>query len=126
MSLLRELIELINRQPDSNTGMLLGHWYLVQPGLPRRLLNEIVTALGWIFRKQLGFMFPDPKLVTDAAIAMTGATRRPNPTPEALWNAVAIATTANSPATTGQVRPNRTIGSKLMTGAPAEPGERPR
>ncbi len=32
-----------------------------------------LTALGWIFRKQLGFMFPDPKLVTDAAIAMTGA-----------------------------------------------------
>ena len=27
--------------------MLLGHWYLVQPGLPRRLLDEIVTALGW-------------------------------------------------------------------------------
>ncbi|PLX66617.1 MAG: anion transporter [Denitrovibrio sp.] len=32
-----------------------------------------VTALGWIFRKQVGFIFPDPKLVTDAAIAMTGA-----------------------------------------------------
>jgi len=32
-----------------------------------------LTALGWIFRKQLGFLFPDPKLVTDAAIAMTGA-----------------------------------------------------
>lgn len=31
------------------------------------------TALGWIFRPQLGFLFPDPKLVTDAAIAMTGA-----------------------------------------------------
>jgi hypothetical protein len=29
--------------------MLLGHWYLVQPGLPRRLLNEIVSALGWIW-----------------------------------------------------------------------------
>ncbi len=29
--------------------MLLGHWYLVQPGLPRRLLNELVTALGWIW-----------------------------------------------------------------------------
>lgn len=29
--------------------MLLGHWYLVQPGLPRTLLNEIVTALGWIW-----------------------------------------------------------------------------
>jgi hypothetical protein len=25
--------------------MLLGHWYLVQPGLPRKLLNEMVTAL---------------------------------------------------------------------------------
>ena len=32
------------------------------------------TAMGWMFRKQLGGMiFPDPKLVTDAAIAMTGA-----------------------------------------------------
>jgi hypothetical protein len=29
--------------------MLLGHWYLVQPGLPRSLLNEQVTALGWIW-----------------------------------------------------------------------------
>ena len=29
--------------------MLLGHWYLVQPGLPRRLLNEIVGALGWVW-----------------------------------------------------------------------------
>jgi hypothetical protein len=29
--------------------MLLGHWYLVQPGLPRRLLNELVTLLGWIW-----------------------------------------------------------------------------
>ena len=29
--------------------MLLGHWYLVQPGLPRRLLNEIVDAVVWIW-----------------------------------------------------------------------------
>jgi hypothetical protein len=29
--------------------MLLGHWYLTQPGLPRRLLNELVTALGWVW-----------------------------------------------------------------------------
>jgi hypothetical protein len=27
--------------------MLLGHWYLVQPGLPRRHLNDLVRALGW-------------------------------------------------------------------------------
>lgn len=32
-----------------------------------------LTALGWIFRKQLGFMFYDPKMITDAAIAITGA-----------------------------------------------------
>jgi sodium-dependent dicarboxylate transporter 2/3/5 len=32
-----------------------------------------LTALGWIFRKQLGFLFTDPKLITDATIAMTGA-----------------------------------------------------
>ena len=29
--------------------MLLGHWYLTQPGLPRRLLNEIVDALAWVW-----------------------------------------------------------------------------
>jgi hypothetical protein len=29
--------------------MLLGHWYLVQPGLPRRHLNELVGALGVIW-----------------------------------------------------------------------------
>ena len=29
--------------------MLLGHWYLTQPGLPRRLLNELVDALAWVW-----------------------------------------------------------------------------
>ncbi len=29
--------------------MLLGHWYLVQPGLPRRHLNELVRALGVVW-----------------------------------------------------------------------------
>jgi sodium-dependent dicarboxylate transporter 2/3/5 len=31
-----------------------------------------LTALAWIFRQQLGFLFPDPKMVTDAAIGMAG------------------------------------------------------
>lgn len=35
-------------------GMLLGHWYLVQPGLPRKLLNEIVNALGWLWPLEVG------------------------------------------------------------------------
>jgi hypothetical protein len=29
--------------------MLLGHWYLVQPGLPRSLLHEMVDAVGWVW-----------------------------------------------------------------------------
>lgn len=29
--------------------MLLGHWYLVQPGLPRKHLNDLVRALGWVW-----------------------------------------------------------------------------
>lgn len=29
--------------------MLLGHWYLVQPGLPRRLIHELVNALGVVW-----------------------------------------------------------------------------
>jgi hypothetical protein len=29
--------------------MLLGHWYLVQPGLPRKLLNELVRALQFVW-----------------------------------------------------------------------------
>lgn len=35
-------------------GMLLGHWYLVQPGLPRKLLNEMVTALGLLWPLEVG------------------------------------------------------------------------
>ncbi len=29
--------------------MLLGHWYLMQPGLPRKHLNDLVRALGWVW-----------------------------------------------------------------------------
>ena len=35
-------------------GMLLGHWYLVQPGLPRKLLNEMATALMWLWPLEVG------------------------------------------------------------------------
>jgi hypothetical protein len=36
--------------------MLLGHWYLVQPGLPRRLLNALVDAVGWVWPFEIGAM----------------------------------------------------------------------
>ena len=34
--------------------MLLGHWYLVQPGLPRRHINELVHALGVVWPVEVG------------------------------------------------------------------------
>jgi hypothetical protein len=36
--------------------MLLGHWYLVQPGLPRRLLNELVTWVGYVWPAEVVVM----------------------------------------------------------------------
>ena len=36
--------------------MLLGHWYLVQPGLPRSILGEVVTALRWITPFEIAVM----------------------------------------------------------------------
>jgi hypothetical protein len=36
--------------------MLLGHWYLVQPGLPRRHLNELVAALGWVWPAEVAVL----------------------------------------------------------------------
>ena len=36
--------------------MLLGPWYLVQPGLPRSILGELVTALRWITPVEIAVM----------------------------------------------------------------------
>jgi hypothetical protein len=36
--------------------MLLGHWYLVQPGLPRRLLNELVRLVGLVWPLEVAAM----------------------------------------------------------------------
>lgn len=43
--------------------MLLGHWYLVQPGLPRRLLNQIVLAVGWIWPFEVAAMLLPPGMI---------------------------------------------------------------
>ena len=34
--------------------MLLGHWYLVQPGMPRKLLNDLVKVVLWILPFEVG------------------------------------------------------------------------
>jgi sodium-dependent dicarboxylate transporter 2/3/5 len=57
--------ELINKELKDMGSMSKGERWT--------LLVFVLTALGWMFRKKLGFIFPDPKLVTDAAIAMVGA-----------------------------------------------------
>lgn len=44
--------------------MLLGHWYLVQPGLPRRLLNEIVTAVALLWPFQVAVMLLPPSMIS--------------------------------------------------------------
>lgn len=36
--------------------MLLGHWYLVQPGLARKYLIELVVTLGWLWPFEVGAM----------------------------------------------------------------------
>ncbi len=36
--------------------MLLGHWYLVQPGLPRGLLNELVSVTKWVLPVEVAAM----------------------------------------------------------------------
>lgn len=49
--------------------MLLGHWYLVQPGLPRRHLNELVGAMGVIWPLEVVVML----LPTGMISVFTGA-----------------------------------------------------
>lgn len=49
--------------------MLLGHWYLVQPGLPRRHLNQMVTALGVLWPVEVVAML----LPTGMVSVWTGA-----------------------------------------------------
>ena len=43
--------------------MLLGHWYLTQPGLPRKLLNEMVTALMWLWPIEVAVMLIPPGML---------------------------------------------------------------
>jgi hypothetical protein len=49
--------------------MLLGHWYLVQPGLPRALLSELVDAVLWIWPLEVVAML----LPTGMVSVWTGA-----------------------------------------------------
>lgn len=47
VNLLRVFVGLVFLGAVSDA-MLLGHWYLVQPGMPRSILNELVSSLRWI------------------------------------------------------------------------------
>jgi hypothetical protein len=44
--------------------MLLGHWYLVQPGLPRRLLNELVSCVMWTWPVEVALLLVPTGMVS--------------------------------------------------------------
>ena len=44
--------------------MLLGHWYLTQPGLPRRLLNEQVRWLGYVWPFEVALLLVPTGMVS--------------------------------------------------------------
>ena len=48
VSLIRVVVGTLFLGAVSDT-MLLGHWYLVQPGMPRKLINEIVDAVLYLW-----------------------------------------------------------------------------
>jgi uncharacterized membrane protein YhdT len=50
--------------------MLLGHWYLTQPGLPRAPLLELVRYLMWIWPLEVALLLVPPGMVQ----ALTGGT----------------------------------------------------
>ena len=69
--------------------MLLGHWYLTQPGLPRSLLNELVTAVLWLWPLETAVML----LPTGMVSVWTGAVDDGwNGTLGWIWLACAITT----------------------------------
>jgi hypothetical protein len=69
--------------------MLLGHWYLVQPGLPRRLLVELVDAVLWVWPVEVIAML----LPTGMLSVWTGAVDDGwNGTLGWFWAACAVAT----------------------------------
>jgi hypothetical protein len=69
--------------------MLLGHWYLVQPGLPRGLLVELVDAVLWVWPVEVVAML----LPTGMISVWTGAVDDGwNGTLGWFWAACAIAT----------------------------------
>jgi hypothetical protein len=45
-------------------GMLLGHWYLTQPGLRREPLLEQVKLLGWIWPVEVALLLVPPGMVS--------------------------------------------------------------
>lgn len=44
--------------------MLLGHWYLTQPGLPRAPLEELVRYLGWIWPFEVLLLLVPPGMIS--------------------------------------------------------------
>jgi hypothetical protein len=51
--------------------MLLGHWYLVQPGLPRAPLQQLVRLVCWVWPVEVALLLVPPGMISvlDGSIA---------------------------------------------------------
>ncbi|MGB6058059.1 MAG: hypothetical protein WBF71_07320 [Microthrixaceae bacterium] len=47
-----------------SAGMLLGHWYLTQPGLPRAPLIELVKWIGYIWPVEVALLLIQPGMIS--------------------------------------------------------------
>jgi hypothetical protein len=93
--------------------MLLGHWYLVQPGLPRSLLHELVDALGWVWPIEVVALL----LPTGMISVWTGAVNDGwNGTLGWFWAACAVATIALVLATKATLREREYSAVMAATG----------
>ena len=71
--------------------MLLGHWYLVQPGLPRKLLNDLVQVLVYLWPAEVAVMLAPTGMVS----VITGRVHDGwNGTLGWIWVACSVATIA--------------------------------
>jgi hypothetical protein len=93
--------------------MLLGHWYLVQPGLPRSLLHELVDALAWVWPIEIVALL----LPTGMISVWTGAVDDGwNGTLGWFWAACAVATIALVLATKATLREREYSAVMAATG----------
>ena len=93
--------------------MLLGHWYLVQPGLPRRLIGELVAATGGLWLAETAVMVWPTGMVSVLSGAIDDGY---NGLLGWFWVACTVATAALVAAATAALREPRYQAVMAVTG----------